>query len=487
MISIKTTFLIVLTSLLFCCCSEKKTTKEKKTPNILVILADDMGFGDPASFNTNSRIATPNINNLAESGIKFTNAHAAGPWCVPSRYGLLTGRYPFRNDRKYEESLIAPGQTTIGVFMQQNNYQTACIGKWHQGIIDEKNPKKGERLSGGPVDHGFDYFFGLPASLDIPPYYYIENDLIVGSLNDSIGNNNSEGWSPIQGAFWRKGKIAKGYEHKNILKELSGKVTGYLEDYKKSESEKPFFLYFAMTAPHTPWLPEAEFEGKSQVGMYGDFVMQADHYVGKVLQKLDDLGLSDDTIVLFTSDNGPVWYPNDVSKYGHNSVGLLSGMKSDLLEGGHRMPFIVRWPNTIKPGLENNSPICFTDVLSTFADILDTPLPANAGEDSYSFLPLLTGKNNIQRPPIIHNNGDLYSIIDGHWKYINGKGPGGFSKAVMDEFPEILPRDEYEGQLYDLSEDIGERHNLYAQYPDKVLELSQKLKAYIQNPTGEMN
>lgn len=468
-------------------CSERKSDQEKNPPNILIILADDMGYGDPASFNPNSKLLTPNIDALAKSGMKFTNAHAAGTWCIPSRYGLLTGTFPFRNDRTYEESLIAPDQMTIGGLLQRSNYQTACIGKWHQGIINEKNPKEGERLKGGPVDNGFDYFFGLPASLDIPPYYYIENDSYVNSPTDTIGDSSSEGWSPIQGAFWRKGKIAKGYKHDNVLNVLSGKVTDYLEKYKETKQEKPFFMYFAMTAPHTPWLPEEKFRGKSQVGMYGDFVMQTDYYIGEVLRKLDELGLSDNTIVMFTSDNGPVWYPDNVQEYGHNSVGELSGMKGDLLEGGHRMPFIVRWPNIVKSGSENNRLICFTDVLATIADIVDQPLPENAGEDSFSFQPILTGTQDVKRPPIIHSNGGLYSITYGDWKYINGKGPGGFSKGVIGKYPSILPRDEFEGQLYNLAQDVGEHNNVYKEYPEKVRELSEMLTVYSDTPTRTSN
>jgi len=474
---------ILAVSLMFWGCSDGKLAAKKETPNILVILADDMGYGDPSSFNPNSKISTPNIDRLAHEGIKFTNAHAAGPWCVPSRYGFLTGRYPFRNNRKYEESLISPERVTIGKFLQRNNYQTACIGKWHQGIINEKHPIKGARLGGGPIDKGFDYYFGIPASLDIPPYYYIENDHYVDYPGDSIGASNSEDWSPIQGKFWREGKIANGFKHDNVLKTLSGKVNHYLEDYKQAKSDKPFFLYFAMTAPHTPWLPEDNFEGKSGAGMYGDFVMQTDYYIGTVLDKLKELGLKENTLVVFISDNGPVWFPDNVAKYGHNSVGSLSGMKADLLEGGHRLPFVVRWPGHVRPNSENGALINFTDIMATVADIIGKPLPLGVGEDSFSFLSLLKGEKDNNRPPVILYNDGLYSITYKNWKYINGKGPGGFTNRIMGKFPNILSRDEYDGQLYNLSNDIGERHNLYAKNPEKVKELSAMLDIYRNNPS----
>jgi arylsulfatase A len=471
----------------FWSCSEKKSEEIlKKSPNILIILADDMGYGDLSSFNPESKISTPNIDALAEYGMKFTNAHAAGTWCVPSRYGLLTGQFPFRNNRNYTESMISPDRITIGKFLQQNGYQTACVGKWHQGFLNEKNPVQGARLEGGPLDKGFDYFFGIPASLDIPPYYYIENDRFETFPSDSISDNYSEGWSPIQGAFWRGGKMPPNFEHKNVLATLTNKVNTYLEDYKREENSDPFFMYFAMTAPHTPWLPEEDFIGKSKAGMYGDFVMQVDYYVGSVMKKLEDLGLSENTIVMFASDNGPVWYPNNVTEFGHNSVGPLSGMKGDVLEGGHRMPFIVRWPGQVTPNTSNSGLLCYTDIFATIADMLGKDLPSDVGEDSFSFYDKLTGKKGNDRPPVIHSNGGLLSIIHDDWKYINGKGPGGFTNGIIGEFPDILSRDEYEGQLYLLSEDIGERENRYAQNPEKVKELSNMLEKYLKNPTRSL-
>lgn len=484
----RTVFIIYIIAACFWACSQEKSEDELKTPpNILIILADDMGYGDLSSFNSLSKISTPNIDAIAKSGMKFTNAHAAGTWCVPSRYGLLTGQFPFRNERTYEESIISPDKVTIGKFLQQNDYQTVCVGKWHQGFINEKNPLLGERLVGGPLDKGFDYYFGIPASLDIPPYYFIENDQYVTFPSDNIGDSYSEEWSPIQGAFWRGGKMPPNFKHETVLAILTEKVNSYLENYKRKEDKDPFFMYFAMTAPHTPWLPEEEFKGKSQAGMYGDFVMQVDHYVGTVIKKLEDLGLSENTIVMFASDNGPVWYPNNVAKFGHNSVGSLSGMKGDVLEGGHRMPFIVQWPGHVSPGTKDTGLLCFTDIFATIAEVLQKPLPTDAGGDSVSFYQRLMGENDKNRPPVIHSNGGLLSIISGDWKYINGKGPGGFTNGILGKFPDILNRDEHAGQLYNLSEDIGERENLYAQNPEKVEELSNMLQTYVRDQTRTIN
>ena len=477
-------FIMFMVTACFWSCSEQKSEDElKKPPNVLIILADDLGYGDLSSFNSLSKISTPNIDAIAENGMKFTNAHAAGTWCVPSRYGLLTGQFPFRNERKYEESMISPDRVTIGKFLQQNDYQTACVGKWHQGFLNEKNPVQGARLVGGPLDKGFDYFFGIPASLDIPPYYYVENDHFATFPSDSVADNYSEEWSPIQGAFWRGGKKPPNFKHETVLATLTEKVNTYLEEHERKEDKDPFFMYFAMTAPHTPWLPEEDFKGKSQAGMYGDFVMQVDYYVGTVMKKLEDLGLSEDTIVMFASDNGPVWFPNNVAKYGHNSVGSLSGMKADVLEGGHRMPFIVSWPGHVVPGTKNTALLCFTDIFATIADVIQKPLPIHVGGDSVSFYQRLIGEKENNRPPVIHSNGGLLSIIHGDWKYINGKGPGGFTQGILGKFTDILPRDKHEGQLYHLSEDIGERENRYDQNPEKVKELSNMLGIYMKDLT----
>ncbi len=460
---------------------EKKTNAEKESyPNILLIMADDMGYGDVGCYNPESKISTPNIDNLASEGMRFTNAHAPGATCQPSRYGLLTGRYPFRNTRNYKQGLIEPGRLTIAALLKKAGYNTACIGKWHQGMIDEKNPEPGVNLVGNPTEHGFDYFYGLPASLDIPPYYYVENGQCVLPPTDTIGASNTPGISPIQGAFWRAGNIAPGYKHENVVDELTAKAVEYLGNHFKSNN-KPQFLYFPLPAPHTPWLPNDEYKGSTPVGDYGDYTSQVDGVVGKMLNKLKQIGQTENTIVIFTSDNGPVWYPEDVDKYQHSSTGSLGGMKGDLWEGGHRMPFIVHWPLKVKSNSVNVHLACFTDFMATFAEITKQELPENAGEDSFSFLQQLTGEKSKlpQRENFVIKVGrkNSFAISTGDWKYINIPGPGGFSerylksKGIEFEIPE---------QLYNLKTDIGETENLYYKNKAKADELAGLLNQIIE-------
>ena len=458
--------------LLLSACDSKTNSDQEKLPNILLIMADDMGYGDAKCYNPESKISTPNIDKLATDGMLFTDAHAPGTTSQPSRYGLLTGRYPFRNTRNYKEGLIEPGRLTIAELLRNSGYNTACIGKWHQGMVGEKNPQPGIDLIGNPTQHGFDYFFGLPASLDIPPYYYVENGQCVLPPTDTIGACNTPGISPIQGAFWRAGGIAPAYKHENVVDELTEKVVEYLGNHFESNSQ-PLFLYFPLPSPHTPWLPNDEYKGSTTVGDYGDYTAQVDGVVGNVLSKLKEIGQEENTIVIFTSDNGPVWYHEDVEKYKHSSTGLLRGMKGDLWEGGHRMPFIVKWPGKVKPNSINDHLTCFTDLMATFAEITGQELAENAGEDSYSILQQLTGEesNLLQRENFVIKVGrnNSFAITNGDWKYINIPGPGGFSerylksKGIDFEIPK---------QLYHLKTDIGETENLYLKNVAIVDELS---------------
>jgi arylsulfatase A len=443
-------------------------------PNIILIMADDMGYGDAGCYNPESKISTPNIDKLASQGMRFTDAHAAGTLCTPSRYGLLTGRYPFRNKRSYLQGLIDPDRLTIASLLKNAGYNTACIGKWHQGMPGENNPQAGVDLEGNPTEHGFDYFFGLHASLDIPPYYYMENGQCVLPPSNFVEANNTPGISPIQGAFWRAGAIAPGFEFENVLDELTGKAVEYLDNHFNT-SKQPVFLYFPLPSPHTPWLPNDSYKGSTAIGDYGDFTAQVDGVLGTVLNKLKETGQEKNTIVILTSDNGPVWYPEDVEKYNHSSTGPLRGMKADLWEGGHRMPFIVRWPGKVKANKVNTHLTCHTDLMATFAEITGQDLPENVGEDSFSILQQLTGKksNLPQRENLVIGlNRRSFMIYTGDWKYISIPGSGGFSdrylksRGVEFEIPE---------QLYNIDEDIGEKDNLYHKNRDKVEELTSLL------------
>ena len=448
-------------------------TKRDAHPNIIFVMADDMGYGDLQSYNPESKIKTPHLARLAKEGRRFTDAHAPAAVCVPTRYGLMTGRYPFRMNRG-RGPLLEPKRPTLPSVLKQAGYQTAMIGKWHLGVEHEKNPSADQQLGGGPIDHGFDHFYGIPASLDIPPYYWIYDDRPVAPPSEKIGDNNTPGWTRIQGAFWRAGGIAPDYKHIDVLPIIRDRSADYIQTAAKSNN--PFFLYVALPAPHTPWLPTKRFEGKTQVSDYGDFVLMVDDLVGRLLGALDKTKQTEETLFIFTSDNGPVWYSQDVEKYSHSSVGPLRGMKGDAWEGGHRMPFIARWPGRIPAGSQSAEVICHTDMIATAAAITNQNLPANAGEDSYNLLPALTGKRGKTiREATVHQSSRRYlAIRQGNWKLIPGLGSGGFSKPST-----VKPKKgEPAGQLYNLKNDLGEENNLYAKHPKIVKRLTTLLEKY---------
>ena len=455
---------------------------EVENPNIVIILVDDMGYGDPGCYNPKSKIPTPNIDGLASEGMRFTDAHAAGALCHPSRYGLMTGQYPFRADVSIwrKQPTIKEDQVTTASLLKEQGYHTAMVGKWHLGFQENgyENP-----LPGGPVDRGFDSFFGIRASTDIPPYFYIRNDRAVKPPTERIEANYSEGWSPIQGSFWREGGIAPGLKLKDVLPRFTKEAIDVIETHaaNKAYQDVPLMLYLAYPAPHTPWLPSHGFQGKSGAGMYGDFLMMVDAQIGLVLDALDRTGMSKNTLLVFSSDNGPVWYDEDVKRLGHDSSGGLRGMKADAWEAGHRMPFIVRWPGRVEQGSVSNQTICNTDILATFAAVTAADLPEGAGPDSYSFLPVLTGEqpdDQAIRPPLVLEFGNGARMVrSGDWKLINQLGSGGFSKPSRIEPGPGDP----EGQLYNLADDLGETKNLYLEHPEIV----SRLEAEMKQITGE--
>ncbi len=457
-------------------CGHACSAEKPARPNILFILADDLGYGDLGCFNPQSKIPTPNLDRLAAQGLRFTDAHAPGAVCVPSRYGLLTGRYPFRrNGNPSQGPLIEPGRTTIASLLKEKGYATAMVGKWHLGFDGGIDFDCSRPLRGGPVDHGFDSFFGQHASLDIPPYFYIENDRCVAAPTETVAASSSPDWSPIQGAFWREGKIGPGYKHEEVLARYTQKAVAFLESHSRKSPGQPFFLYLAFTAPHTPWLPLKPFQGKSQAGMYGDFVMQVDDAVGQVLLALDRSGGSDHTLVFFSSDNGPVWNPADVEKFGHRAAHIYRGMKGDAWEGGHRMPFLARWPGQVKPGSVSGETICFTDMLATFAALVGAGLPDGAGEDSFNFLPALLGQKPgrpIREATILESSRGVLVLRQGDWKLIPRLGSGGFSQPAQVKAGAGEP----EGQLYNLAADPSEQKNLHLEKPEVVQRLTALLE-----------
>ncbi len=467
---IKTLVFSVLIFSISCKPSEKEINP---LPNIVFVLADDMGYGDPQCYNPDSGIPTPNIDKLASEGMMFRDAHSAGAWCVPARYGLLTGQYPGRVKLNWQQrSLIEPGQETLAGMFRQNGYRTACIGKWHLGFdnINWKEADKNDILTGGPVEHGFDYFFGMHASLDIPPYFYIENDRLVEKASGFVEDNFSDdATSDISGAFWRKGACSPGFKHEEVLDVFFQKAEKFISDHVEKKPDEPFFLYFPLTAPHTPWLPKAEFVDKSGAGEYGDFTMQVDDLLGKLQKFLKGKGLKENTLVVFTTDNGPVWFEEDINKFGHDSKGGLKGMKIDLWEGGSRVPFIVSWPGKIPAGTSSDQLIGFTDMMATFASVVGDIETDPTKFDSYDLSPAFFNKNYsipIRRELVIQDR----VFRKDNYKLIMGTGLGSLSKRFDNEGV-YLSEEKNNGELYDLKNDLAEKVNLYEKEPLRVQQM----------------
>jgi hypothetical protein len=330
-------------------------------------------------------------------------------------------------------------------------------------------------LRGGPVDRGFSSFFGTHASTDIPPYFYIRDDRTVTAPTEEIEAGSTPGWSRIQGAFWRAGKIASDLKLEEVTPRFTNEAVSWLERHAVEGDATPFFLHVCFTAPHTPWLPIDPFRG-SPLGLYGDFLNQVDDSVGRILDALERTGAAGNTLVIFTSDNGPVWYPEDTRRLGHAAAGPLRGMKGDAWEGGHRVPFLVRWPGRTPPGVVNPTTFSFVDLLATFADITGGTLPHDAGEDSFSVLPAWLGQTMQPRPPVLalSSRGTL-SLREGTWKFIPALGSGGFSPPAIERPSEGGPN----GQLYDLAKDPSELNNLWSQEPEIVARLAALLDQYV--------
>ena len=467
----------------------KKTVKDD-LPNVVFIMADDMGYGDLECLNPQSGIRTPNMDRIAEEGMIFTDAHSPSAVCTPTRYGVLTGRYSFRTSLKsgvlvgHSPSLIEPGRLTVAEMLGEAGYHTACIGKWHLGldwamkdttkplitgsIWDRPNTDNIDytaEVKGGPDDHGFDYSFIIPASLDMTPYCYISNKRLIAPLTDTTAGSDKP-----RGVFWRPGEIQEGFTVEGVLPRLTEEAVKYIES--RSGTAQPFFLYFPLTAPHTPWLPLDKFIGVSEAGIYGDFTAQVDWTVGEVMRAIDENGFLENTLLILTSDNGSHWTPDDKKLYAHRANGEFSGMKSDAWEGGHHVPFLARWPSRIQPGSRTGEITTLTDLFATLAEITGQALPADAAEDSYSMLPAMLGlnENPIREAAIHHSISGMFAIRKGKWKFIDGQGSGGWSYAGNESEPP--------GQLYDMENDPEEKNNLHESRPEIVSELKSLLEKY---------
>lgn len=446
-------------------------------PNIVYILADDLGWGDLPCYNPNSAIPMANACRLAREGMRFTDMHSGSAVCTPTRYGILTGRYAWRSRLKegvlWGESpnLIEKGRLTVPAMLKQRGYYTAGVGKWHLGLGDAEKTDYSKRLRPGPVDHGFDYYFGIPASLDMPPYLYFENDRAVEQPTSTIA-----GRTQPRGVFYRGGPIAPEFQIEEVLPALRANATAILRERARAP-EQPFFLYFALTAPHTPWVPGQPFLGKSKAGPYGDFVVEVDDVIGQVLRILDETNLAGNTIVILTSDNGADWKISDKKEYAHRANGEWRGEKADIWEGGHRAPFLVRWPGKVRAGSVSAQTGCLTDLFATLAGIVDYPLPAGAAEDSWSLLPAWLGRDGgkpIREATVHHSADGMFAIRQGDWKLVLGLGSGGFSPPKREPQKPDGPA----GQLYHLRTDPGETKNLYLEHPDIVARLTALLERY---------
>tara|TARA_Y100001980_G_C14556874_1_gene352060 strand:+ start:64579 stop:66060 length:1482 start_codon:yes stop_codon:yes gene_type:complete len=453
--------------------------EEVPSPNIIVILADDLGYGDLSFYNKASKISTPHIDQLAKGGIHFTDAHSAGEWCTPSRYGLITGTYPARIELNWRErSLIGDDQATLATMLKSNGYQTACVGKWHLGFDDLnwENPGEMETLSGGPIEHGFDYFFGMHASLDIPPYFYLENDRIVEKATGFVDDHASpDATTVISGAFYRAGASAPGFKHDDVLDVFFDKAKAFISGHLTAAPDKPFFLYLPLTAPHTPWLPKESYRGKSGAGEYGDFVMQVDDLVGQVTDLLDQKGITENTLIVFSSDNGPVWFEADIDKFGHDSKAGLKGMKIDQWEGGSRIPLIFNWKNKIPSGQSSDQLIGVTDMMATLASVAGGS-KLDSGFDSKDFTPVLYGQatDNIRDGLVIGNS--IYR--KGDIKLIVGSGLGSLSRRY-DPDGVYLPEADNQGEIYNLKDDPFETNNLFTSESNLYQELKAEFEGII--------
>jgi len=463
----------------------KAKTIDTKRPNIVFIFADDMGIGDVS--HTTGKAATPHLDRLAKEGMRFTDAHTSSSVCTPSRYSLLTGRYNWRTTlarsvfmSPTKTPLIKKDETTVASLLKTKGYHTACIGKWHLGIgwqLLEKDQKvEGQQGKGWNIDYtkpavtptsnGFDYFFGITASLDMPPYVYIENEKAI-----AIPSVSKTFHTPS-----RMGATAADFEANKCLRDFAAKSVNYID--QRAKEDKPFFLYLPLTAPHTPIVPSEQWQGKSKLGKYGDFLMETDWVVGEILNVLDKHGLNENTIVLFSTDNGcspSADIPDLISK-GHYPNGNLRGHKADIFEGGHRVPFIVKWPAVVKAGTVTNRLTCMTDFIATCAEITDTKLDDAAGVDAISFFSTLKDPSyTTDRKTIVHHSiSGAFAIREGDWKLSLCAGSGGWSPPKGKDLKGLPPV-----QLYNISNDIAETTNLQDKHPEKVKALTNLLQSYV--------
>ncbi len=468
------------------------SAQEAPRMNIVILYADDLGYGDLGCFNPKSKIPTPNLDRLASESLRFTDAHSSSGICTPSRYAMLTGRHHWRDfhgiDTGFDKSFFKEGQLTLPEMLRKKGYTTSCIGKWHLGWdwdsirlpgTDKKSKSHkdfdwSKPFRGGPLDHGFDHYFGDNV-INFPPYAWIQDDHLL-SVPDitftKTPKNTKEGeWE------CRPGPGRSDWDFYQVLPTLTKKGVEYIQS-RKGKTE-PFFLYFPLPSPHAPIVPNDEFDGKSKAGAYGDFVVQTDDSCGKILNALREAGLDSNTIVIFSADNGAeaYAYARD-EKFDHWSTAPLRGLKRDIYEGGHRVPTMIKWPGMTKPGAVTDALFAQIDLMATFSNYLGFELPKNSAEDSHDFFPYLKGETKTPpRTTMVHNTSKEYAIRNGDWVLIDAKT--GAARQPSEAWFKKHEVPSYNGQavgLYNLREDIGQKNNLADKQPEKVKELQALLK-----------
>ena len=471
-------------------------------PNIIYILCDDLGYGDVKCLNAQGKIPTPHLDKLAAAGMYFTDVHSSSSVCSPTRYGIMTGRYNWRTKLQsgvlggLSPRLIEPGRLTVAQLLKNNGYHTAAIGKWHLGMdwvkkegktVAELNVESADQIhnvdyaqpiKNGPNAVGFDYYYGISASLDMVPYTFIENDRVTKL--PTVDKDFPMFLGRAQGKC-RLGPAAPDFEVEDVLPTLTTKAIGYVKSRAaEAKAGKPFFLYLPLASPHTPIAPTKEWQGKSGLNHYADFVMQTDAAIGQLLAELDKQALAENTLVIVTSDNGcspQADFPALLAK-GHNPSYEFRGHKADIFDGGHRVPFLVRWPARVKAGTLSQQLLCLTDFMATAAEIIGAKPPDNAAEDSVSFLPALLGtaKASLREALVHHSINGSFAIRQGNRKLALCRESGGWSdpRPGTPKATALPPV-----QLFDLDKDIGEQINVQDKHPEVVARLTKLLEKYV--------
>jgi arylsulfatase A-like enzyme len=487
---------LLLLQITFVCSQALAATK----PHVLLIIADDLGYGDVRCYNAQSKVPTPNIDRLAREGMRFTDAHSPATVCTPSRYSLMTGQMAFRvpnGGTVFQGAggpcLIAQDRLTLPALLKNQGYATAAVGKWHVGLtfrdrLGEAIHKGGledvqridftRRIEGGPLDHGFEYFFGTACCPTTDWLYaFIDGDRIPVPPTSPIDKSKLPKHPYANDC--RTGFIAPDFPMEEVDLIFLKKSREFMEEHMRTTPDKPFFLYHATQAVHLPSFAAPDFQHKTQAGPHGDFIGELDHIIGELLKELDKLGIADKTIVLLSSDNGPetTSVVHMRSDHDHDGAKPWRGMKRDAWEGGHRVPLIIRWPGHVKSGSSSDQLASLTDVMATLAAVTDAELPHNSAEDSFNLLPVLEGQATAPVRPYLLTQAfggqRTLSIRRGSWKYIDHRGSGGNNYANPELKRFALPEAALEapGQLYDLGSDPGETTNLYFKHPAIAAEL----------------